>query len=132
MKGSKRVQVLVAVFLPPILLTAALILRFSFTAPAMPELPAGPYPGDNVISDAVMVYDQTRHVNALPSDVWPWILQVGKGRGGMKHLRVIKFAFADTYSLSRLVYASDVRKILAKELASHSDHQPNMAAAEAR
>lgn len=48
----------------------------------MPEVPPGPYPGDNVIRDAVMVYDQSRVINAPPSDVWPWVMQVGKGRGG--------------------------------------------------
>ncbi|KAL9089173.1 MAG: hypothetical protein Q9159_002644 [Coniocarpon cinnabarinum] len=48
----------------------------------MTQLPAGPYPGDDVIPDAVMIYDQTRRVNASPSDVWPWVLQVGKGRAG--------------------------------------------------
>lgn len=48
----------------------------------MPALPTGPYPGDNVASDAVMIYDQSRLVHAPPADVWPWVLQVGKGRGG--------------------------------------------------
>ncbi|KAI9705770.1 MAG: hypothetical protein M1820_005018 [Bogoriella megaspora] len=40
------------------------------------------YPGDDVISDAVMVYDNTCLVRAAPENIWPWILQVGKGRGG--------------------------------------------------
>ena len=49
----------------------------------MPHLlPPEPYPGDNVIPDAVMVYDQTELIRAPPEAVWPWILQVGKGRGG--------------------------------------------------
>ncbi len=87
MKSSKAVQVLVAVVLPPLLLSIACIVRLYFaSAEAMPaELPPGPYPGDNVIPDAVMVYDQTQLINARPVDVWPWILQVGKGRGGNTH-----------------------------------------------
>ncbi|KAF2487574.1 hypothetical protein BDY17DRAFT_320106 [Neohortaea acidophila] len=48
----------------------------------MSTLPSGPYPGDGIIPDAVMVYDQTKLVNAAPADVWPWVLQVGKGRAG--------------------------------------------------
>lgn len=84
MKGPKLVQTLVAVLLPPLLVTVALVVRFSLTSSSMSELPPGPYPGDSVIQDAVMVYDQKRLVKASPSDVWPWIMQVGKGRGGTK------------------------------------------------
>lgn len=38
--------------------------------------------GDSVIPDAEMVYDQRRTINGSPEDVWPWIVQWGKGRGG--------------------------------------------------
>ncbi|KAK5169628.1 uncharacterized protein LTR77_005605 [Saxophila tyrrhenica] len=48
----------------------------------MPALPAIAHPGDDVIPDAVMVYSQGRVIDAPPSDVWPWVMQVGKGRGG--------------------------------------------------
>lgn len=40
------------------------------------------YPGDDIIPDAVMVYDQMRTMKAPPSDIFPWLQQIGKGRGG--------------------------------------------------
>ena len=41
-----------------------------------------PYPGDNVLPDAIMVFDQTRPIQATPAEIFPWLLQVGKSRGG--------------------------------------------------
>lgn len=52
-----------------------------------PPGPKGLYPGDHVIPDAVMIYDQTKLISAPPSDVWPWVQQVGKGRGGRSACR---------------------------------------------
>jgi hypothetical protein len=40
------------------------------------------YPGDDLIPTAVMVYDQRRLIRASPADVWPWVVQLGKARGG--------------------------------------------------
>lgn len=53
-----------------------------------PPGPGGLYPGDEVIPDAVMIYDQTKLVKAPPVEVWPWVQQVGKGRGGTLHERL--------------------------------------------
>lgn len=76
-------QSIVLLIVLPLLLSTTFLLIFATTSPTMVHLlPAGPYPGDMVIPDAVMVYDQTRLVQAPPEAVWPWILQVGKGRGG--------------------------------------------------
>lgn len=44
---------------------------------------ANTYPGDSIIPDAAMIYDnRSRLIHAPPSAVWPWVLQIGKGRGG--------------------------------------------------
>ena len=41
------------------------------------------FAGDSLIPDAIMVYDhRSRLIHAPSSTVWPWIVQVGKGRGG--------------------------------------------------
>lgn len=40
------------------------------------------FPGDEVIPDAVMVYDQKRTIRAPAEDIFPWLLQLGKNRGG--------------------------------------------------
>ncbi|KAL1864594.1 hypothetical protein Daus18300_007611 [Diaporthe australafricana] len=50
--------------------------------PAKPTTPAAAYLGDNLIPDAEMVYDQKRTINAPPEDIWPWLVQWGKDRGG--------------------------------------------------
>lgn len=62
------------------------VLYFSAEHAPIPPFPQnGLYPGDSVIPEAVMVYDQTRLINACPMDVWPWVQQVGKSRGGERY-----------------------------------------------
>ena len=72
-------------FLMPILLAVGALYVYTGSE-AMPLLPppgpGGLYTGDDVIPDAAMIYDQTKLIHASPSDVWPWVQQVGKGRGG--------------------------------------------------
>lgn len=40
------------------------------------------FPGDEIISQPEMHYNQLKRINALPKDIFPWVLQLGKGRGG--------------------------------------------------
>ena len=40
------------------------------------------YPGDDIIPDAVMVYDRKRMIKAIPAQVFPWLVQLGSGRAG--------------------------------------------------
>lgn len=40
------------------------------------------FPGDELIPDAVMVYDQKRTIRAPARDIFPWLLQLGRNRGG--------------------------------------------------
>lgn len=39
-------------------------------------------PGDELIPDAGMVFDHSTVLAATPEEVWPWIVQLGKARGG--------------------------------------------------
>ena len=39
-------------------------------------------PGDDIHPDASMIYDQTRVVNASAEEIYPWLLQLGRSRGG--------------------------------------------------
>lgn len=66
----------------PLLLSTAFIVLLTLSQPNMSILPPGPYPGDEVVPNAVMVYDQSRLIDAPPAATWPWVMQVGKGRGG--------------------------------------------------
>lgn len=56
------------------------------TAPAATDAAAtaapGQFVGDDILADADTVYDQRKTINAAPEDVWPWLVQWGKGRGG--------------------------------------------------
>lgn len=40
------------------------------------------YPGDDFIPSPVMLYDQKITISAPASSVFPWLLQLGKGRAG--------------------------------------------------
>jgi hypothetical protein len=42
----------------------------------------GPAPGDDLIVDPVSVSTMATSYDAAPSQVWPWLVQMGTGRGG--------------------------------------------------
>lgn len=39
-------------------------------------------PGDDLVPDAVMVFNTKLTITATPEDVWPWLVQLGKNRAG--------------------------------------------------
>ena len=39
-------------------------------------------PGDDLLTDAGIVSTRAVHVDAPPSAIWPWLVQMGPGRGG--------------------------------------------------
>jgi hypothetical protein len=39
-------------------------------------------PGDDLISDANMVFDRMIELTASPEQIWPWLVQLGKRRAG--------------------------------------------------
>ncbi len=43
---------------------------------------AAPRAGDDVVPEADVVMDRAFDLEAAPADVWPWIVQLGKGRAG--------------------------------------------------
>jgi len=49
---------------------------------ATPEEAAGPAPGDELMPDPGVVATRAIDVDAPPSAVWPWLVQMGPGRGG--------------------------------------------------
>lgn len=42
-----------------------------------------PLPGDEVMSDATTASTKAITIHASPDEIWPWIAQMGIGRGGM-------------------------------------------------
>ena len=39
-------------------------------------------PGDSIVADPVTGYTLAVTIRATPSEVWPWLKQMGQGRGG--------------------------------------------------
>ena len=54
--------------------------RFAVVAPTARER-ARPLPGDDLVPDAVQM-DRAFTLPAPPDQVWPWLVQLGKDRGG--------------------------------------------------
>ncbi|MFC7530111.1 SRPBCC family protein [Actinoplanes sp. GCM10030250] len=49
---------------------------------ATPEEITGTLPGDDLLPDAGLVSTRAITIDAEPSAVWPWLVQMGSGRGG--------------------------------------------------
>ena len=61
------------------------------------------FPGDEILSFAPMIYDQYRTVHASPDDIWPWLLQVGKSRGGWYLTRRFEHLFPHSWRATRSI-----------------------------
>lgn len=42
----------------------------------------GPYPGDELVPDPSWTATHAISIDAMPQRIWPWIAQIGQGRGG--------------------------------------------------
>ena len=103
MHASQLMTVFLLVLPLPLLLSSTLLTLLSLSSPAMPELPPGPYPGDEVIPAAAMVYNQARLIHGRPSDVWPWVQQLGKGRGGWYATRYLESWLPKSWHSTRTI-----------------------------
>ncbi|MEV6492875.1 hypothetical protein AB0M20_30275, partial [Actinoplanes sp. NPDC051633] len=56
--------------------------RWHLTWGATPAEVAAPMPGDDLLPGAQYRATRAITVNAPPAEVWPWLVQVGVGRGG--------------------------------------------------
>jgi hypothetical protein len=41
-----------------------------------------PAPGDELVPDANMIFDRTAVIEASSTEIWPWLIQLGKRRAG--------------------------------------------------
>jgi hypothetical protein len=44
---------------------------------------AAAMPGDELVPDPQLGYTRAITIDAPPEDVWPWLVQMGQGRGGL-------------------------------------------------
>jgi protein-S-isoprenylcysteine O-methyltransferase Ste14 len=72
-----------------IALAAFVILYIAVVRPwhlrwgATPDEAARGLPGDNLVPEPLEASTRAITINAWPSHVWPWLAQLGKGRGGL-------------------------------------------------
>ena len=72
----------------PILLAAAAVFysppvhRWYLTWGATPEEVEGAMPGDDLLPEPDLLSTRAVTVDAPPASVWPWLVQMGSGRGG--------------------------------------------------
>ena len=59
-----------------------MIRRWFLTWGATPGEVAGPLPGDDLLPDAELSSTRAVTIGAEPPAVWPWLVQMGSGRGG--------------------------------------------------
>lgn len=57
---------------------------------ATPEERVGTLPGDGLVPQADLVATRAITVDAAPEDVWPWVVQLGQGRGGFYSYDVLE------------------------------------------
>ena len=60
-----------------------LFRRWCLTWGARPEEVARKLPGDELLADAGIVSTRAITIDAPPAAVWPWLVQMGSGRGGV-------------------------------------------------
>lgn len=73
----------VAVALSAVSVYALVLRRRQLQWGATAEEAAGPLPGDELIADADLVATRAITVQAGTEEVWPWLAQLGQGRGGL-------------------------------------------------
>jgi len=59
-----------------------LFRRWCLTWGARGDEAAAGLPGDELLPDAALVTTRAVTVNAAPEAIWPWLVQMGSGRGG--------------------------------------------------
>jgi len=64
------------------LVAGGVIERFSRRSGATDAEANGPLPGDDVIAHPTVEWTRATTIGATPDRVWPWLVQMGYGRGG--------------------------------------------------
>lgn len=76
-------SVLGAVRVGLVLATAPLARLWYNTAGAQPEEVGRTMPGDDLVTDPRIGYTRAITIDVPPDAVWPWLAQIGQGRGGL-------------------------------------------------
>jgi len=61
-------------------------------------------PGDDLVPGSSVVYTRAITINASPSGVWPWLVQIGQDRGGFYSYELLENILgSDTHNTDRIV-----------------------------
>ena len=71
-----------AVIAAPLFVTAPFLRRWHLRWGASDEELAAPMPGDELVRDPSFTTTRAITIDAPPSAVWPWLVQIGFGRAG--------------------------------------------------
>ena len=82
MRTASKVMVTAAGAAVTIEAARRLVRTTVLTWGATPDEAARALPGDELLADADVVSTRAVTIDAPPSDVWPWLVQMGSGRGG--------------------------------------------------
>ena len=62
------------------------------------------WPGDDVVPGSSVVYTRAITIKAAPSEVWPWLVQIGQDRGGFYSYELLENILgSDTHNADRIV-----------------------------
>jgi hypothetical protein len=71
---------------------------------ARPGETARPLPGDEIVPDPEIAHTRAISIGAPPAAVWPWLAQLGQGRGGLYSYDRLENALGcDIHSVDRIV-----------------------------
>ena len=62
------------------------------------------WPGDDLVPGSSIVYTRAITINAPPSVIWPWLVQIGQDRGGFYSYELLENILgSDTHNADRIV-----------------------------
>lgn len=70
---------------------------------ATPAEIAAPRPGDDIVDPAEVIMDRAFTLDAAPATVWPWLVQLGKGRAGWYLPRTVERLIPPSHRAARVL-----------------------------
>ncbi len=93
-----------AMWIAGMLLTSSLTRRWYNRWGATPAEQAGHYPGDDLVPQPRLTYTRAITIQAPADEVWPWLIQIGQGRGALYSYELLEnIARCDMHNAGAIV-----------------------------